>query len=74
MKYLMLTGPDLDLSPVLQALVAHDCPPTQAQYDVCSYAVPEDHPNLALILLCVPDPDWTDISVGFEPGIITALA
>lgn len=45
---------------------------TQAQYNLCSYAVPEDHPDLAVILLMLREaPEWQDLPL--TPGLGTRI-
>ena len=63
----MLSELAIQATPSLTPLLAVE--PTQAQYELCSYAVPEDHPNLALILLVLPgQPHWDSLPLGSEPG------
>jgi len=67
MRYLMLSELEIQTTPGLRQYL--DVEPTQAQYELCSYAVPEDHPNLALILLVLPgQPHWDSLPLGSEPG------
>jgi hypothetical protein len=74
MRYLVLGDAELEASDTLRAIVLGECAHTQAHYELCSYAIPLDHPELATILLCVTDPDWVDYVQEFEPGRITVLA
>jgi len=70
----MLGDAELEASATLRAIVLGECEHTQRLYELCSYAVPEDHPALATILLCVTDPNWVDYAIEFESGRIAVIA
>ena len=73
MRYLILSELEIQNTPGLWQYL--DVEPCQAQYELSSYAVPEDHPNLALILLVLPGtPEWADLPLASEPGRTRLIA